>query len=154
MVVTKEKPSNSCVWGSCHSKQETFWRRKWQPTPVFLPGKSHEQRSVEGSLSSRPDLATVHACTGNMLLAFIKRGVGVARCRKGEGKKWSIERQLTVFYQTVFELSFCLLISKSSYILKVHLGFNARKISANKIAFFLLNQENNLTYCFHVGFVS
>ena len=20
------------------------WRRKWQPTPVFLPGKSHEQR--------------------------------------------------------------------------------------------------------------
>ena len=22
------------------------WRRKWQPTPVFLPGKSHEQRSL------------------------------------------------------------------------------------------------------------
>ena len=21
------------------------WRRKWQPTPVFLPGKSHGQRS-------------------------------------------------------------------------------------------------------------
>ena len=21
------------------------WRRKWQPTPVFLPGKSHRQRS-------------------------------------------------------------------------------------------------------------
>ena len=24
------------------------WRKKWQPTPVFLPGKSHEQRSLEG----------------------------------------------------------------------------------------------------------
>ena len=24
------------------------WRRKWQPTGVFLPGKSHEQRSLEG----------------------------------------------------------------------------------------------------------
>ena len=24
------------------------WRRKWQPTPVFLPGKSHEQGSLEG----------------------------------------------------------------------------------------------------------
>ena len=24
------------------------WRRKWQPTPVFLPGKSHGQRSLEG----------------------------------------------------------------------------------------------------------
>ena len=22
------------------------WRKKWQPTPVFLPGKSHGQRSL------------------------------------------------------------------------------------------------------------
>ena len=24
------------------------WRRTWQPTPVFLPGKSHGQRSLAG----------------------------------------------------------------------------------------------------------
>ena len=24
------------------------WRRKWQPIPMFLPGKSHEQKSLEG----------------------------------------------------------------------------------------------------------
>jgi len=24
------------------------WRRKWQPTPVFLPGKSHGQRNLAG----------------------------------------------------------------------------------------------------------
>ena len=24
------------------------WTRKWQPTPVFLPGKSHGQRSLVG----------------------------------------------------------------------------------------------------------
>ena len=24
------------------------WRRKWQPIPVFLPGKSHGQRSLTG----------------------------------------------------------------------------------------------------------
>ena len=24
------------------------WRRKWQPTPVFLPGKSHGQKSLAG----------------------------------------------------------------------------------------------------------
>ena len=24
------------------------WRAKWQPTPVFLPGKSHGQRSLAG----------------------------------------------------------------------------------------------------------
>ena len=24
------------------------WKRKWQPTPIFLPGKFHEQRSLVG----------------------------------------------------------------------------------------------------------
>ena len=24
------------------------WRRKWHPTPVFLPGESHGQRSLAG----------------------------------------------------------------------------------------------------------
>ena len=24
------------------------WRRKWQPTPVFLPGKFHGQRTLAG----------------------------------------------------------------------------------------------------------
>ena len=24
------------------------WRREWQPTPVFLPGESHGQRSLPG----------------------------------------------------------------------------------------------------------
>jgi len=24
------------------------WRRAWQPTPVFLPGESHGQRSMAG----------------------------------------------------------------------------------------------------------
>ena len=27
------------------------WRRKWQPTPVFLPGESHGQRSLVGCRS-------------------------------------------------------------------------------------------------------
>ena len=30
-----------CIWGR-------LWRRKWQPTPVFLPGKSHGRRRLEG----------------------------------------------------------------------------------------------------------
>ena len=25
---------------------KTHWRRRWQPTPVFLPGESHGQRSA------------------------------------------------------------------------------------------------------------
>ena len=30
----------------CYAKYS--WRRKWQPTPVFLPGESHGQRSLVG----------------------------------------------------------------------------------------------------------
>ena len=28
--------------------RKIVWRRKWQPTPVFLPGESHGQRSLAG----------------------------------------------------------------------------------------------------------
>ena len=27
------------------------WKRKWQPTPVFLPGESHGQRSLAGHIT-------------------------------------------------------------------------------------------------------
>ena len=26
---------------------KTYWRKAWQPTPVFLTGESHGQRSLE-----------------------------------------------------------------------------------------------------------
>ena len=36
------------------------WRRAWQPTPVFLPGESHGQRSLEGySPRGRKELNTI-----------------------------------------------------------------------------------------------
>ena len=38
--------------------EEDPWRRKWQPTPVFLPGKPHGQRSLAGYSSwvaKKPD---------------------------------------------------------------------------------------------------
>ena len=28
--------------------RKILWRRKWQSTPVFLPGESNEQRSLAG----------------------------------------------------------------------------------------------------------
>ena len=41
------------------------WRRKWQPTPIFLPGKFHGQRSLVGyspwGRRVRHDWAGVHA---------------------------------------------------------------------------------------------
>ena len=40
---------------------KTPWRRKWQPTPVFLPGESHSQKSLESysPWGHRPE----HGCT-------------------------------------------------------------------------------------------
>ena len=38
------------------------WRRAWQPTPVFLPGESHGQRSLAGySPGGRRELNTSEA---------------------------------------------------------------------------------------------
>ena len=34
--------------GSIPGLRRFPWRRKWQPTPVFLPGKFHGQRSLMG----------------------------------------------------------------------------------------------------------
>ena len=36
------------MWFDPFVGEEIPWRRKWQPTPVFLPRKSHGQRSLAG----------------------------------------------------------------------------------------------------------
>ena len=50
------------------------WRRKWQPTPVFLPRESHEQRSLVGCCPwgrrvghDRSDLACMHTLEKEMV---------------------------------------------------------------------------------------
>ena len=43
---------------------EDPWRRKWQPTPVFLPGESHGQRRLAGYTpwgQKRPTWLNTHA---------------------------------------------------------------------------------------------
>ena len=52
--VVKNPPTNAGDSGLIPRPGRSPWRRKWQPTPVFLPGKSHGQRSLAGySLWSR-----------------------------------------------------------------------------------------------------
>ena len=41
----KESP---CQRGRHRRHGPDSWRRKWQPTPVFLPGEFHGQRSLAG----------------------------------------------------------------------------------------------------------
>ena len=46
--VVKNLPANSGDAGLIPVSGRFPWRRKWQPTPVFSPGKSHGQRSLAG----------------------------------------------------------------------------------------------------------
>ena len=42
---------------------KTPWRRKWEPTPVFLPGEFHGQRSLAGYIPwGRKELDTTSSC--------------------------------------------------------------------------------------------
>ena len=44
------------------------WKRKWQPTPVFLPGKSHGQWSLAGcSLWGYKELNTTYLVNNNKI---------------------------------------------------------------------------------------
>ena len=44
----KESACNAGDAGSTHELGRSPWRRKWQPTSVFWPGKSHGWRSLVG----------------------------------------------------------------------------------------------------------
>ena len=44
----QEMPKNAQATAQLHSSHTISWRRKWQPTPVFLPGKSHGWRNLVG----------------------------------------------------------------------------------------------------------
>ena len=44
----KESACNAGDPGSILGLGKIPWRREWQPTPVFLPGESHEQRILAG----------------------------------------------------------------------------------------------------------
>ena len=46
--VVKNLPASVGDLGSIPGSRRSPWRRKWQPTPIFLPGKSHGQRNLEG----------------------------------------------------------------------------------------------------------
>ena len=49
-LVVKNPPVNAEETRDMGSKvpRKIPWRRAWQPTPVFLPGESHGQRSLVG----------------------------------------------------------------------------------------------------------
>ena len=61
------------------------WSRKWQPTPAFLPGKSHGQRSQAGS---RPGCPRVRHDLSTKQLSYVLLGARV-RWRHYLKERWS-----------------------------------------------------------------
>ena len=59
VLVVKNPPTNA---------GKIPWRRAWHPTPVFLPGESHWQRSLVGYspwVHKESDMTEVTACDGS-----------------------------------------------------------------------------------------
>jgi len=55
VLVVKNLPANAGRYKRHRldpSVRKIPWRRAWQPTPVFLPGESHEQRILVGCMQS------------------------------------------------------------------------------------------------------
>ena len=77
------------------------WRRKWQPTPVLLPGKSHGRRSLEQ--------ATLH-------------GVAKSRTRLSDFNLSSSLCGMLIFYREEWATS----IDLEETLFQVHQGYHPR----------------------------
>ena len=62
-------PTCQCRWYNSHGFSPWVgkipWRRAWQPTPAFLPGEPHGQRSLAGQKESDTTEVTQHTYTLN-----------------------------------------------------------------------------------------
>ena len=75
MVKKKKKKKNRVQCGSPRINPwvgKIPWRREWQPTPVFLPGEFHRQRSLAGySPWGRKELDRTEYLTLSLVLVFV-----------------------------------------------------------------------------------
>ena len=86
------------------------WRRKWQPTPIFLPGKSHGQRSLggyspQGPKRVRHDLTTKQQYNNNNLERTFLIG------KAGQTKKFEWPKQL-LWRQDIWKVTNFLFLNK------------------------------------------
>ena len=89
------------------------WRKKWQPTPVFLPEKSHGQRSLVGySPWGRKESDTTEQLNNNknsqliMRDSFSQRTCSKSRgnCRKSEGMKKLRKKNQPIILQLLLKV--------------------------------------------------
>ena len=65
------------------------WRRKWQPTPVSLPGKSHGQRSLGGHI--------IHGVTKELDMTELSTH------QEKEGGRKETHIHISVYYNLIYK---------------------------------------------------
>ena len=116
------------------------WRRKWQPTPVFLLAKSHEQRSLAGYSSwGYKESDTTERLTHTQMLEYFRTSVGLLTCLS------SFKRWETFFFKKAMfhDLTcVCLFLICSYRICEYH-----EKNYAAALETFTEGQKLNSKYC-------
>jgi len=98
---------------ACQCKRHGFdpwvgkipWRKEWQPTPVFLPGESHGQRSLVGykPQSHNGSNMTEHTrpgtvlSTGTLFDLLQLNCPWVTRIAPGKVQEWERERNFSLY---------------------------------------------------------
>ena len=78
------------------------WRRKWQPTPVFLPRETHGQRSLAGYSPWDSTLGHISETKNNQTTGHMRPALLAASVTsRGEGKlKWSVTmNEMATFFK-------------------------------------------------------
>ena len=98
VLVVKNLPANAGDMRHVFSPwiRKILWRRAWQPTPVFVPGECHGQRSLAGcspgGRTVRPDgsdlACSMHARCTCLSISYVRR----LRLKEELGR-WSREPQ-------------------------------------------------------------
>ena len=113
----KESACNAGDPGSIPGSGKSPWQREWQPTPVFLPGESHGQRSLAAySPRGCKESYTTERLTLSLTRAPFYRQIGFRLNHSG------ILGGFVFLFETV-ALSHCLFSSeKVQHILRVPLS--------------------------------
>ena len=70
--MVKNLPAIQKTWILSLGQEVVPWRRKWQPTPVFLPGEFYGQRSLVGyGLWGHKELDTTKGLTHTFALLTV-----------------------------------------------------------------------------------
>ena len=80
------------------------WRRKWQPTPPFLPGESQGQGSLVGC---QTQLKQLSSSSSSSLTCQLKKLVHKLILNKQRNTKKKVESMMEKFYYWEKTLTFC-----------------------------------------------